>query len=273
MPRRCGCWSEPGEGVDLNQLKANFSLEGRVAMVTGASHGIGQGLAMALAHAGAELLLTARSEKGLAETGSLLDRLGARYETCALELRDLSSIRPAVSKALHIWRCIDILVNNAGTNIPQEALDFDGEQWDTILDTNLKGTFFLCQEVARQAMIPQRRGKIINIGSQMGVVTQPKRAPYCASKGGLVLLSKALAVEWAPYGILVNVLAPILVETPLSRPVMEDKEFMAQLLRKVPLGRVAGLADLVGGLIFLASDASNFVTGHVLLIDGGWTAM
>jgi 2-deoxy-D-gluconate 3-dehydrogenase len=173
--------------------------------------------------------------------------------------------------AMKAFGHIDILVNNAGINIPQWAVDVTEEAWDDILDTNLKGLFFCAQAVGK-VMIQQRKGKIINISSQTGTVAIPERAAYCSSKGGVNLLTKVLAVEWAQYNINVNAIAPTFIETPFSKPMFENTGFREYVLENIPLGRIGQPQDVVGGLIYLASEASNLVTGHILLIDGGWTA-
>jgi Dehydrogenases with different specificities (related to short-chain alcohol dehydrogenases) len=162
-------------------------------------------------------------------------------------------------------------VNNAGINIPQWAVDVTEEAWDTVFNINVKGLFFCAQAVGK-VMIAQRKGKIINISSQSGSVALIKRAAYCSSKGGVNLLTKVLALEWAKYNVLVNAVAATFLETPMTKPMLAEKEFRDYVMGNILLGRLAQYEDVIGAVIYLASGASNMVTGHVLLVDGGWTA-
>ena len=171
-------------------------------------------------------------------------------------------------RRLGTFQHIDILVNNAGVNIPQWAVEVTEEAWDTIMDVNLKGVFFVAQAVGR-VMIRQKRGKIINVSSQAGSVGLLRRAAYCASKGGVNLFTRVLAIEWAPHNINVNAIAPTFVETPLTGPMFQDKDFREYVMGNISLGRIGKPKDIVGAAIYLASAASDLVTGHVLLIDGG----
>jgi 2-deoxy-D-gluconate 3-dehydrogenase len=176
-----------------------------------------------------------------------------------------------VEDAVKAFDHIDILVNNAGINIPQWAVDVTEEAWDNIMDINLKGLFFVAQAVGK-VMIQQKKGKIINVSSQAGSVGLLRRAAYCTSKGGVNLLTKVLAIEWAPHNIKVNAIAPTFIETPMTQPMFQDKSFRDYVLGNISLGRLGKPEDVVGAVIYLASEASDLVTGHVLLIDGGWTA-
>ena len=166
---------------------------------------------------------------------------------------------------------VDILVNNAGINIQQYAVDVTEEAWDRVLDINLKGVFFCAQSIGK-LMISQGHGKIVNMASQMSAVGYYKRAAYCASKAGLAGLTKVLAVEWAPHNVLVNAVAPTFIFTPMTAPMFEDRAFHEDVMRRIPLGRLGKPEDVVGAVIYLASSASNLVTGHTLYVDGGWTA-
>ncbi len=176
-----------------------------------------------------------------------------------------------MEKAFRHFGRIDILVNNAGINIPKPALEVTEEDWRRVMDSNLTGLFFCCQAVGR-IMVNQKSGKIINISSQTGTVAIQWRAAYCSSKAGVNLLTKVLALEWGPHNINVNAVAPTFIETPMTRPMLENQAFREMVLNKILLGRVGQPKDVLGAVIYLASEASDLVTGHVLLVDGGWTA-
>jgi 2-deoxy-D-gluconate 3-dehydrogenase len=249
-----------------------FDLSGRVAIVTGAGRGMGYYIALALARYGVDLVLCSRTISELEKVGAEIERLGRRVLIQRVDVQKIPEIQAMVKKSVEVFGHIDILVNNAGINIPQWAVDVTEEAWDTIVDTNLKGLFFCAQAVGK-VMIEQERGKIINISSQAGSVGILYRAAYCSSKAGVNLLTKVLAIEWAKYNIKVNAIAPTFIETPLSKTMFQQKEdFREYVLGNIPLGRVGKPEDVVGAVIYLASDASDLVTGHVLLIDGGWTA-
>jgi len=248
-----------------------FDLSGKVATVTGAGRGMGYHIALALAKYGANLAVCSRTVPELQEVGDHIENLGRRVLIQQMDVREIPQIHAMVRESVKTFDHIDILVNNAGINIPQWAVDVTEEAWDTIMDINLKGLFFCAQAVGK-AMIKQKKGKIINISSQSGSVGLLRRAAYCASKGGVNLLTKALAVEWAQYNVTVNAVAPTFIETPMTKPMFQDKDFSDYVLGNIPLGRVGKPEDVVGAIIYLASDASDLVTGHILLIDGGWTA-
>ena len=249
-----------------------FNLSGKVVIVTGAGRGMGYHIALALAKYGADLVVCSRTVPELETVGNEIEKLGRRVLIQKVDVRKIPEIHAMVRETVKAFGHIDILVNNAGINIPQWAVDVTEEAWDTIIDTNLKGLFFCAQAVGK-VMIEQKKGKIINISSQAGSVGILYRAAYCSSKGGVNLLTKVLAIEWAKYNIKVNAIAPTFVETPLSRTMFQQKEgFREYVLGNIPLGRIGKPEDVVGAIIYLASDASDLVTGHVLLIDGGWTA-
>jgi NAD(P)-dependent dehydrogenase (short-subunit alcohol dehydrogenase family) len=253
------------------KLPSDFDLSGKVAIVTGAGRGMGYAMSRALAEYGADLAICSRSVSELERAKEEIEKLGRKVLIQKMDVSKISEIYAMADAALKSFGHIDILVNNAGINIPQWAVDVTEEAWDAILDTNLKGLFFCAQAVGK-VMIQQRRGKIINISSQTGTVAIPQRAAYCSSKGGVNLLTKLLAIEWAQYNINVNAIAPTFIETPFSKPMFENTEFREYVLGNIPLGRIGQPQDVIGGLIYLASEASNLVTGHILLIDGGWTA-
>ena len=249
----------------------DFSLTDQKAVVTGSSMGIGRGIALALAHAGANVVVTSRTAERAEPVAAEIRQMGREALALALEVTSLDSIDAMVEATLERFGRIDILVNNAGINIPEEALEVTEEHWDCVLDTNLKGLFFCSQRVGR-VMITQGRGKIINVASQMGLVGGKLRAAYCSSKGGVVQLTKVLAIEWSRHGVNVNAVAPTFIRTPLTEPMFEDEEFYQEVLSKIPLGRIGEVEDVVGAVVFLASPAADLITGHTLLVDGGWVA-
>jgi len=249
----------------------DFDLTGKVAMVTGAGRGIGYHIALALAKYGADLVVCSRTVSELEKVGKEIEKLGRRVLIKRIDVRRIPEVHSLVEDAVKAFDHIDILVNNAGINIPQWAVDVTEEAWDNIMDINLKGLFFVAQAVGK-VMIQQKKGKIINVSSQAGSVGLLRRAAYCTSKGGVNLLTKVLAIEWAPHNIKVNAIAPTFIETPMTQPMFQDKSFRDYVLGNISLGRLGKPEDVVGAVIYLASEASDLVTGHVLLIDGGWTA-
>jgi len=254
----------------MDILRELFSLEGQTAVVTGASKGIGRKIAVALARAGADVAVVARSENELAEVAEEIGRLGRNVLAVPMDLFRVQDI-PGKVDAIHgHFGKIDILINNAGMNIRKPALDVTEDDWDKVLDLNLKSAFFMSQAVARR-MIPHGRGKIVNMSSQLAVVGYYDRAAYCASKGGLSQLTKALAIEWAQYRINVNAIAPTFTETPLTKTMLENREFREEVVSRIPLGRLGTEDDLLGATLYLSSAASDLVTGQTLVVDGGWT--
>ncbi len=252
----------------------SMRLDGKVALVTGAGSGIGRAIAVAVAEAGADCIATEQQHllSSLTPVCEEIVRTGRRALPLPLLLPDRRSIDVLVARAVEEFGRIDVLVNNAGVNIPREALEVTEEDWDRVLDVNLKGLFFLSQRVARE-MIRTGGGKIVNIASQNGLVGYYKRAAYCASKAGVVNLTRVLALEWARYKILVNAVAPTFILTPLTQSTFDDPALREDLLRRIPIGRVGQPEDVVGAVVFLASPAADMITGHTLLVDGGWTAI
>jgi 2-deoxy-D-gluconate 3-dehydrogenase len=250
---------------------SEFDLTGKAAIVTGAGRGMGCHFASALARYGADVVVCSRTRSELEKVSEEVRKFGRKCLIQPMDVLKILEIRGMVEASVKVFGHIDILVNNAGINIPQWAEDVTEEAWDRIIDINLKGLFFCAQAVGK-VMIQQKKGKIINISSQTGTVAIPQRAAYCASKGGVNQLTKALAIEWAKYNVLVNAVAPTFIETPFSRPMFEEPGFREFVLGNIPIGRVGLPEDVVGAVIYLASEASNLVTGHVLLVDGGWTA-
>jgi 2-deoxy-D-gluconate 3-dehydrogenase len=253
----------------------SMRVDGKVALVTGAGSGLGQAIAIALAHAGADVAVTELpgKEAAVEQTVKAVEAAGRRAFSCPLDVTRLPMIVEAVEAALAHFGRLDVLVNNAGINVPRLALDVSEEDWDRVLDINLKGAFFTAQAVARKALVPQGGGKVINIASQNGVIGFHHRAAYCSSKAGLVNLTRVLALEWARYRINVNAVGPTFVDTPLTRPMFEDRAFYEEVLSRIPLGRLGRPEDVAGAVVYLASPAADMVTGHTLLVDGGWTAV
>jgi len=249
-----------------------FALTDKAIVVTGAGRGIGRAIAIAAARMGADVVLGSRTLSEVETAAEEIRALGRRAECFFLDVTEIPSIEAFVADALEAFGRIDVLVNNAGWNRLKPALEYTEEEWDLILNTNLKGLFF-CSQIVGRHMIEQRRGKIINISSQMGIVGGPLRAPYCASKGGVGQLTKALAVEWAPYNIKVNAVAPTFTRTPLAEKALQNPEFQEDVLRRILLGRLAEPEEIAGAVLYLASDAADMVTGQILAVDGGWTAV
>ncbi len=247
-----------------------FDLSGRVAIVTGASRGLGQFMARALATAGADLVITSRESASLLLFQSDVQALGRDVLALALDVRSQTSIEQMVAQAVAYFGRIDILVNNAGCNNRKPALEVSWDDWNTIVDTNLRGTFFVAQAVARH-MVPAGYGRIINIGSLTCVAGYAGLGPYCASKGGVKQLTMSLADDWGTHGVTVNCIAPGWFRTALNAALYEDPDWVATLKARLPLGRPGLPNDLDGAVIFLASEASRYITGQTLLVDGGFS--
>jgi NAD(P)-dependent dehydrogenase (short-subunit alcohol dehydrogenase family) len=245
-----------------------FDLTGKVAIVTGASRGLGQTFARALARAGADLVITSRTLDSLEPFKAEVESMGRRAVSLQLDVRSENSIRRMVGDAVKACPRIDILVNNAGCNVRKRAVDVTWDDWNLILDTNLRGAFFVAQSVARE-MIPHGRGRIINIGSVTSVMGYAGLGPYGASRGGIRQLTMSLADDWGPHGITVNCLAPGWFKTDQNKVMYEDPEWVAYLVDRIPLRRPGKPSDLEGPVVFLASDASEYITGQTLLVDGG----
>ena len=245
-----------------------FDLSGQVALVTGTSRGLGQYFARALARAGADLILTSRRREALAEFEAEIHSLGRRAVSLELDVRDEASIRRMAVEAEAAFGPIHILVNNAGCNVRKPALDVTWDDWNLILDTNLRGSFFVAQALAR-GMIERRYGRIINIGSVTSVFGYGGLAPYGASRGGIRQLTMSLADDWGPYGVTVNCLAPGWFKTAQNQVMYESREWVDYLVERIPLKRPGMPDDLDGAVVFLASEASRYITGQILLVDGG----
>lgn len=248
-----------------------FSLDGTTALVTGAATGLGQAIAVALSEAGARVAISDKPGESLHETASLCSARGAIPFSVAMDVRDLAQIRQGVAVVQAALGHVDILVNNAGINRPAPGLNVDQENWDDHFDTNVRGGFFCAQAVA-PGMMAQRYGRIIFVSSQSGLVGIPGQPVYCASKGAVINLVRALGVEWAKFGITVNSVAPTFVETNLTRKRLQDPAFRAFVLAKIPKGELATPQDVAAAVVFLASAEAGMVNCANLPVDGGWTA-
>jgi NAD(P)-dependent dehydrogenase (short-subunit alcohol dehydrogenase family) len=247
-------------------------LKGQNTLVTGGSKGIGKDIARAFAELGSNVIITGREEAALTQA---VEELKAYHPNCSsiiADIQNVSSVYEMVDETVSRLGSIDVLVNNAGVNIPKPVLEVTEADWDAVLDTNLKGTFFASQRAGKY-MIPQGKGRIINIVSQMAFVGYAKRSAYCSSKGGAVQLTKALAVEWASHNIKVNAVAPTFIQTDLTRKMFEDTDFYQDVMSRIPMGKLAKPSDVTGAVLFLASNLSDFVTGDTIRVDGGWTAI
>jgi NAD(P)-dependent dehydrogenase (short-subunit alcohol dehydrogenase family) len=246
-------------------------LDGRHAIVTGAGRGIGRAVALALAEAGADVTLFSRSAAELAAVAEEVGARGRRAETCVGDVRSPADVDRLVDTAA-AHDGLSICVTAAGINRPGPTLEQPIDDFDLIVETNLRGTYLTCRAFAAAIGSGGRGGRIVAISSQLGEVGYPGRAAYCASKHAVNGLVRALAVEWAPAGITVNAVAPTFIDTPLTRPMFEDEAFRADVLRRMPMARIGAVSEVVGAVVFLASDQATMVTGHVLAVDGGWTA-
>jgi NAD(P)-dependent dehydrogenase (short-subunit alcohol dehydrogenase family) len=246
----------------------SFRLDGRRALVTGASSGIGFGAAAALAQAGAEVWLVARRETELQEACEAIAATGAKASTKTLDITDIERTAAFISET----GPFQVLVNSAGLARHAPAIETTSEAYDAAMNLNVRAAYFLTRDVARGLIKAGKPGSLINISSQMGHVGGPDRAVYCASKHALEGMTKAMALEWAPHGVRVNTLCPTFIRTPLAEQTLANPERRAWILAKIKLGRVGEIEDLMGPVVFLASDASAMMTGTHLIIDGGWTA-
>jgi NAD(P)-dependent dehydrogenase (short-subunit alcohol dehydrogenase family) len=249
-----------------------FRLDGRTALVAGAGRGIGRSVAIALAHAGAEVWLMSRTQSELDSAVSELRAAGARAYALACDVTDAA----AVKRAIAALPALDVLVNNAGTNIPEPFVDVSEDHLDRMLDLNIRAMFVTAQAAVKKMLEApdrkQRGGVVINITSQMGHVGAPTRTVYCLTKHALEGFTKALAVELAPHNIRVNSIAPTFLETPLTAPMFAKPEFAKWVMDRIPLGRLGQLEEVAAAVVFVASDAASLMTGASLVIDGGWTA-
>jgi 2-deoxy-D-gluconate 3-dehydrogenase len=257
--------------TELNRFSLDFfSLAGKVAIVTGGNTGLGQGYAVALAKAGADLFIVTYN-KDWDSTRELIEKEGRRAEFFQADLTNRTAIKEVVSACLQAYGKIDILVNNAGTIRRAPLLEYKAEDWDAVMEINLNSVYFLSQEVAK-VMVEQKSGKIINIASMLSFQGGKFVPPYTASKHAVAGITRAFANELAEHGVQINAIAPGYVETANTAPIREDQERKAEITSRIPAARWATPADLMGVVVFLSSEASNYINGHILAVDGGWLA-
>lgn len=249
----------------------SVDLTGQVAVVTGAGNGIGKACALAFAASGAQVALLDISPSALDQTQAEISSLGGSSTTYLCDVSKVTAINESYKDIMDYYGKIDIAVNSAGVNVQQRGEDVTEEAWDKVMGINAKGVFFCCQAAGR-IMMKQNKGKIINIGSAMSVVGYVKRSAYCASKGAVAQFCKVLAGEWAPYNVTVNTVAPTFINTPFTEPMFNDAEFKADVERRILLNRIGEVSDVTGTVLYLASNAADFVTGSIVMVDGGWTA-
>ncbi|MBC7875677.1 MAG: SDR family oxidoreductase [Anaerolineales bacterium] len=255
----------------MESKQPNFSLQGQVAVVTGASQGIGYGLAKFLVGAGAKVAVCARNLNTLEKLCSEIHADGGEAKAYALDVTNVKQIESVMKAIQQDFGSLDILVNNAGLGANHPATEVTEANWDELMDVNLKGLFFCCQAAGR-IMLAQGHGRIINMSSQAGEVGIREHAVYSASKGGVNLLTKVLALEWSARGVTVNAVAPTFIYTPGTAERLDDPTYLAGVLNRLPIGHVGTITDVASAVIYLASPAGGMVNGTVLLVDGGWTA-
>jgi len=245
----------------------SFRLDGKIALVTGASRGIGFGLAHALAEVGAKVAVSARDEAALAELARTIPGALA----VPMDMRSVKSIREGVARVESHFGGLDILVNNAGVGYNHSTLEITEDDWDQTIDVNLKGLFF-CAQAAARGMLERGYGRIVNMSSQASVVGIVDHAVYCASKGGVNQLTRVMALEWSSKGVTVNAVGPTFIYTPGTAERLDRPDYRAKVLARIPANKIGDISDVAGAVIYLASDAAKLVSGTIVLVDGGWTA-
>jgi NAD(P)-dependent dehydrogenase (short-subunit alcohol dehydrogenase family) len=248
-----------------------FGLEGRVALVTGASRGLGQGMAIALGSAGASVALVARTKASLEETAKLIEKEGSKAYVLQADISKISEAERVVKETAEHFGQLNILLNSVGAQVRKPALEVSEQEWDYLIGVNLKSVYFITQAAARE-MIKAKKGKIINITSLTSFIGLPNVSIYGASKGGIAALTRQWAIEWAKYSINVNAIGPGYFKTALTAELFKDETRAKWVLSKIPLGRTGVPEDLAGAAVFLASDASDYITGQIINVDGGWLA-
>lgn len=248
----------------------HLNLTGRCAIVTGASRGLGESIALALGEAGADLMLISRNQARLEEVaGSIQDKCAVKVKALAADVTSRADLERVLDETLCAFGSVDILVNNAGVNVKKNFFDISEEEWDYVLNTNLKGAY-ICSQVIGKQMVKQKSGKVVNIASLGSLFAIVHSSPYCASKGALVQLTKVLAAEWAPYNVNVNAIAPGYIETDMVIEAMKKKEDLRQnIINRTPQRRFGKPEEIAAAVVFLVSDAANFITGSLLSVDGG----
>jgi len=248
-----------------------MTLDNKVAIVTGATKGIGNAIALAMAKAGADIVVVSRNQKDCDDIALKIREMGRRSIGIATDVTKNEQIQDLVKRTIEQFGEINILVNNAGGALTKKAEDITAEEWDKVINLDLKSVFF-CSQIVGRKMIDQKNGKIINIASILGLVGGKMVLPYCAAKGGVIQLTRSLALEWARHNIQVNALCPGYVLTALNANEFSNEKVYKHIVSKIPLGKLGAVSDITGAAIFLASEASNYMTGQYLTIDGGWTA-
>ena len=264
--------SELNELTTLARTTLNrFRLDKKVAMAVGGSQGLGQAMALALAAAGADVCVVGLGEENLKKTAAAISQLGRKSQWIEADVTGEENVKKVVTRIVESFGRIDILVNSQGTSYLQPSADFDVEAWQRVMDVNLKSIFLCCKHAGR-IMLEQGKGKIINISSVRSFQGRAEDLAYAPSKGAVNQLTRSLAIEWGAKGVNVNAIAPVFTLTPMNRAILDDPVKKEWVLGRIPMKRLGELEDLFGPVVFLASEASDFVNGHILIVDGGWIA-